>query len=39
MILLKSSSKSFEFVIKFLESWVPEQMNRVEHVDEIGEGR
>jgi hypothetical protein len=39
MILLMSSSKSFEFVNKFLESWVPDQMNMVEHVNDIGEGR
>jgi hypothetical protein len=38
MVLLMSSSKSFEFVIKFLESCLPEQMNRVEHVNEMGEG-
>lgn len=39
MVLLMTSLKSFEFVIKFLESWVPEQMNRNQHVNEMGEGR
>ncbi len=33
MLLLMSSQKNFEFVIKFLELWVCEQMNMVEHVN------